>query len=47
MLRRLYPGAWGGPNIGGGLLLLLGYAFILVGATVIAATAYDHHRSSR
>lgn len=34
ILTRQAPDQWGGPNIGAGLLLLLAYAFIIIGLGV-------------
>lgn len=41
VLRRVVPQQWGGPNIGGGLILLVSYAAVVIGAVLVVAALVD------
>ncbi len=44
ILTAQYPEKWGGPNIGGGALLLLAYALVVTGLGLLAAAALGQRR---
>jgi hypothetical protein len=44
--RAMFPDQWGGPNIGGGLILLAAEAVTVVGAVIIAVQFF-RARSTR
>ncbi|GAA2014268.1 hypothetical protein JL107_13820 [Nakamurella flavida] len=41
VLRRVVPAQWGGPNIGGGFILLVSSAAVAIGAVLVAAALVD------
>jgi hypothetical protein len=43
--KRAFPEKWGGPNIGGGLLQLLFYAGMILGAVLALAGLAERRRN--
>jgi hypothetical protein len=47
VLQYAYPDEWGGPNIGGGFLVMISLMMIITGVVLMGTDTYDGWREGR